>query len=125
MTPLQVLEAAEAALKAGLVRTDVLVGGVLTTPVQPYVVLSVSTAFDRRMLSGDPEHDRVTLQVRAVNNSLPGCLALAQRCRNILDRLVLDRGPLLFDFAPMPLEDDEPGSYRWSLVAEYVAHVDP
>ena len=125
MTPLQVLEAAEVTLKAGLVRTDVLVGGVLTTPTQPYVVLSASTAYPSRMLSGDPEHDTVTLHLRAVNNSLPGCLTLAQRCRVILDGLILDRGPLMFDFSPAPLEDDEPGSYRWSSVAEYVAHVDP
>lgn len=125
MTPLQVLEAAEAALKAGLVRTEVLADGVTTTPSLPYVDLSVSTAFDRSMLSGDPEHDRVTLRARSVGGSRRSCLIVAQNCRRILHGLTLDRGPLLFDFATEPLDEDDPGDRRCSSVAEYVAHVDP
>lgn len=123
MTPLEALAIVRAALEGALTRTDVLVGRVPTTPTQPYVVLTVLAPIPRASLGGHSHKDRVTVMVMAVNNSLEGCLWLAQRCRDVLDGLTVDVGQLRYVFGSAAIEDDEPGDYRWSQTLDFVAHL--
>lgn len=118
---LEALNAARSALSAGLVRTDVLVGEVRTTPVRPYVVLTAQApAVARRPIAGHSHLDRVTLMAMAVNDSLEGVLLLTESVRRILDDLPITATRLLrYDFASAPIEADDPGAYRWSLTADY------
>lgn len=123
MTPLEALAIVRAALEGALTRTDVLVGRVPTTPTQPYVVLTMLAPIPRASLGGHSHKDRVTVMVMAVNNSHEGCLLLAQRCRDAVDGLIIDGGPLRYSFGSAAIEDDEPGDYRWSQTLDFVAHL--
>lgn len=120
MTPEDVLEAVRARLAGALVRTDVLVGRVPSSPARPYVVLvGQMPAVARRPLAGDSHQDRMTVQVMTVSNSLGGVLWLADRVRVVLSDLPVGASRLRYDFASAPIESDEAGVYRWSVTADY------